>query len=151
MQGESRGQLPKNLSEFSDAISQTKKKLYSEYDALAKNAGEGGAFVSTEWIINELKHLENNRTLRLANPGIDGIISDMKKGLEKIDNLTVEEAQTFSQHLNQRLKAFCKNWNANDIGKSTVEALVNNNLKKAIDESIENALGQGERYSGLKR
>ena len=48
MQGESRGQLPKNLSEFSDAISQTKKKLYSEYDALAKSAGEGGVFVSTE-------------------------------------------------------------------------------------------------------
>jgi hypothetical protein len=48
MQGESRGQLPKNLSEFSDAISQTKKKLYSEYDALAKNAGENGALVSTE-------------------------------------------------------------------------------------------------------
>ena len=48
MQGESRGQLPKNLSEFSDAISQTKKKIYSEYDALAKSAGEGGAFVSTE-------------------------------------------------------------------------------------------------------
>ncbi len=151
MQGESRGQLPKNLSEFSDAISQTKKKLYSEYDALAKSAGEGGAFVSTEWIINELKHLENNRTLRLANPGIDGIISNMKKGLEEIGTLTVEEAQTFSQHLNQNLKAFYKNWNANDIGRSTVEALVNNNLKKAIDESIENALGQGERYSGLKR
>ncbi len=151
MQGESRGQLPKNLSEFSDAISQTKKKLYGEYDALAKNAGEGGAFVSTEWIINELKHLENNRTLRLANPGIDGIISNMKKGLEEIGTLTVEEAQTFSQHLNQNLKAFYKNWNANDIGRSTVEALVNNNLKKAIDESIENALGQGERYSGLKR
>ena len=151
MQGESRGQLPKNLSEFSDAISQTKKKLYSEYDALAKSAGEGGVFVSTEWIINEPKHLENNRTLRLANPGIDGIISNMKKGLEEIDNLTVEEAQTFSQHLNQNLKAFYKNWNANDIGRSTVEVLVNNNLKKAIDESIENALGQGERYSGLKR
>lgn len=148
---ESRGQLPKNLSEFSDAISQTKKKIYSEYDALAKSAGEGGAFVSTEWIINELKQLENNRTLRLANPGIDGIISNMKKGLEEIDNLTVEEAQTFSQHLNQNLKAFYKNWNANDIGRSTVEALVNNNLKKAIDESIENALGQGEQYSHLKK
>lgn len=148
---ESRGQLPKNLSEFSDAISQTKKKIYSEYDALAKNAGENGALVSTEWIINELKQLENNRTLRLANPGIDGIISNMKKGLEEIGTLTVEEAQTFSQHLNQNLKAFYKNWNANDIGRSTVEALVNNNLKKAIDESIENALGQGERYSGLKK
>jgi hypothetical protein len=48
MQGESRGQLPKNLSEFSDAISQTKKKIYSEYDVLAKNAGENGALVSTE-------------------------------------------------------------------------------------------------------
>ena len=151
MQGESRGQLPKNLSEFSDAISQTKKKIYSEYDVLAKNAGENGALVSTEWIINELKQLENNRTLRLANPEIDGIISNMKKGLEEIDNLTVEEAQTFSQHLNQNLKAFYKNWNANDIGRSTVEALVNNNLKKAIDESIENALGQGEQYSHLKK
>ena len=151
MQGESRGQLPKNLSEFSDAISQTKKKIYSEYDVLAKNAGENGALVSTEWIINELKQLENNRTLRLANPEIDGIISNMKKGLEEIDNLTVEEAQTFSQHLNQNLKAFYKNWNANDIGRSTVEALVNKNLKKAIDESIENALGQGEQYSHLKK
>ena len=151
MQGESRGQLPKNLSEFSDAISQTKKKLYSEYDALAKNAGENGALVSTEWIINELKQLENNRALRLANPGIDGIIFNMKKGLEEIATLTVEEAQTFSQHLNQNLKAFYKNWNANDIGRSTVEALVNNNLKKAIDESIENALGQGEQYSHLKK
>ena len=148
---ESRGQLPKNLSEFSDAISQTKKKIYSEYDALAKNAGENGALVSTEWIINELKQLENNRTLRLANPGIDGIISNMKKGLEEIGTLTVEEAQTFSQHLNQNLKAFYKNWNANDIGRSTVEALVNNNLKKAIDESIENALWQGEQYSSLKK
>lgn len=148
---ESIGKLPKNLSEFSDAISQTKKKLYSEYDALAKSAGEDGAFVSTEWIINELKQLENNRTLRLANPGIDGIITNMKKGLEEIGNLTVEEAQTFSQHLNQNLKAFYKNWNANDIGRSTVEALVNNNLKKAIDESIENALGKWEQYSSLKK
>lgn len=68
-----------------------------------------------------------------------------------MDNLTVEEAQTFSQHLNQNLKAFYKNWNANDIGRSTVEALVNNNLKKAIDESIENALWQGEQYSHLKK
>lgn len=151
MQGESRGQLPKNLSEFFDAISQTKKKLYSEYDALAKSAGEGGTFVSTEWIINELKHLENNKTLRLANSGIDGIIFNMKKGLEEIGTLTVEEAQTFSQYLNQNLKAFYKNWNANDIGRSTVEALVNNNLKKAIDESIENALWQGEQYSHLKK
>lgn len=148
---ESRGHLPKNLSEFSDAISQTKKKIYSEYDALAKNAGEDGALVSTEWIINELKQLENNRTLRLANPGIDWIISNMKKGLEEIGTLSVEEAQTFSQHLNQNLKAFYKNWNANDIGRSTVEALVNNNLKKAIDESIESALGKGEQYSSLKK
>ena len=75
----------------------------------------------------------------------------MKKGLEEIGTLSVEEAQTFSQHLNQNLKAFYKNWNANDIGRSTVEALVNNNLKKAIDESIENALGQGEQYSHLKK
>ncbi len=148
---ESIGHLPKNLSEFSDAISQTKKKIYSEYDALAKNAGEDGALVSTEWIINELKQLENNRTLRLANPGIDWIISNMKKGLEEIGTLSVEEAQTFSQHLNQNLKAFYKNWNANDIGRSTVEALVNNNLKKAIDESIESALGKGEQYSSLKK
>jgi len=33
----------------------------------------------------------------------------MKKGLEEIGTLSVEEAQTFSQHLNQNLKAFYKN------------------------------------------
>ena len=87
----------------------------------------------------------------MANPGIDWIISNMKKGLEEIGNLSVEEAQTFSQHLNQNLKAFYKNWNANDIGRSTVEALVNNKLRKAIDESIENALGKGGQYSSLKK
>jgi hypothetical protein len=44
------------------------------------------------------------------------------------------------QEINQKLEAFYKNPNPNDVSKSSVDALVKNKLAESLDNSIESAL-----------
>lgn len=62
------GQNPQNLKQFSDAIEQTKKKVFEDYDKLAKEAGDAGATIDTKPVIDELNVLISNPALRISNP-----------------------------------------------------------------------------------
>jgi adenylyl- and sulfurtransferase ThiI len=98
-----------------------------------------------------LESLENDPTVNITTKGkISNTINNMKTQLEKYSELTIDQAQILTQQLNKNLESFYKNPNLNDIGSNMVDLLVNNNLKKSIDESIESVLGSNN-YSELKQ
>ncbi|MDR2541696.1 MAG: hypothetical protein LBD11_08400 [Candidatus Peribacteria bacterium] len=98
-----------------------------------------------------MESLENDPTVNITTKGkISNTINNMKTQLEKYSELTIDQAQILTQQLNKNLESFYKNPNLNDIGSNMVDLLVNNNLKKSIDESIESVLGSNN-YSELKQ
>lgn len=145
-------QLPKNLDEFSQAIKQTKEKLYSEYNAIAKEAWKD-ATVDTTKIVNELKALRNNEEWMAGkSEATKNEIDKWIRDLEWLNNkLSVEWTQTKIQELNEELAAFLKSKNPNDVWPNWIKAKVNGWLKDWISDSIENAWLDSVEYQNLKR
>lgn len=150
------GQAPKSLQQASEAIDQTKKKIFEQYDALAKKAGESGAMVPTQPVIDELATIINNKSVALANPKAINYAKELMDRLAQKDaqgniigyeTLTPSEAQDVVQHLNQSLQAFYKNPTYDTATQAGIDALFANKLRTGLDESISNLSGA---YQGLK-
>jgi hypothetical protein len=135
--GELTGKTPRNLREFSQAIEKTKQSVFAQYDAMAKQAGEAGAEVKLAPVAKELKPLLENKALIDNSPDTVNYAAKMMEIYGKRGAYTTEEAQDAISQLNQKLEAFYKNPNPNDIHKAKVDALIANNLRKSLDNVIE--------------
>ena len=62
------GKTPENLNQLTHAIEQTKKKIFTEYDTLAKTAGKEGVGVDVNPIAKELDTVINDKALAITNP-----------------------------------------------------------------------------------
>jgi hypothetical protein len=140
--------LPKTLKHFSDAIEQTKKVLFKEYDELAKAATGRGARVRLESGADELLALADSAPLQDMAP------KTVKYALEKAEALlrrgayTATEAQEAIQILNKSLEAFYKNPSFENATRAGVDALVVNHLRKSLEKTINRFTGQ--QYQKLK-
>lgn len=144
--GESSVGTPKNLKQFSDAIDQTKKKIYNQYNSLAKQTGIDHKLQLND-IGQELNILANNKVLKTEKPEI------VNYALEKINRYAgqtykPEQAQEAIKILNQSLESFYKNPSYDTASKAYVDSLVVNNLRKNLDDLIEKATGK--EYQALK-
>lgn len=158
--GEVTPTLPKNLRQFSQAIDQSKRNIYEQYNKMAVESGESGAVVDLSPIPNELMSVANNRALQKAAPGVaeyaksraqafsgdgaktDGITS------RRSNTFTTEEAQQAIAIYNQSLEAFNKNPSYDTASRAYIDSLIVNHLRKGLDASIEKATGPG--YQALK-
>ena len=158
--GEVTPTLPKNLRQFSQAIDQSKRNIYEQYNKMAVESGEAGAVVDLSPIPNELMSVANNRALQKAAPGVaeyaksraqafsgngaktDGITS------RRSNTFTTEEAQQAIAIYNQSLEAFNKNPSYDTASRAYIDSLIVNHLRKGLDSSIEQASGAG--YQALK-
>ena len=171
--------LPESLDDFQSAISQAEKNVFTEYDALSKQTdtftqvrpvkyplkpGEKVVFdadgkatgigtkepfqVSGKSAVKELDTILDNQALRVEAPGV---IKYAQKKIDKYANekFTAASAQETIQILNQSLNAFYDNPSKANYGKSLVDALVANKMRKDLNTTINKATGKD--YQALKK
>lgn len=150
------GESPKSLSQAAEAIEQTKKTIFNKYDAMAKQAGDSGATVTTQPVIDELSTIINNKSVALANPkaisyakelGDRLAQKDAKGNIIGYETLTPSETQDVIQHLNKSLEAFYKNPSYDSATQAGIDALFANKLREGLDNSVSKLSGE---YQGLK-
>lgn len=146
--GESTGELPKNLNQFTQAIDQTKQNIFSQYDALAKNAGEAGAKVELTPIADELTTITNNPVMNDLHPDVVRYAQVRGDALRARGAYDTETAQAAIKSLNNSLDAFYKNPSYDTASKATVDSMIVNKLRSGLDSAIEGKGGDG--YQELK-
>lgn len=169
--------LPKTLNQFSQAIEQVKRSIFEEYDSLAKQAdkvkptrdlkypikdGENIVFKKGDYpyieqnpiainlskIGKRLEPLINNKILQDFSPETINYAIERMNILRERGYYTAVETQEAVQLLNQTLKNFYKNPSIEMKGKSLVDSMIANNLRKQLDSVIEQSTGKD--YQVLK-
>lgn len=144
-----KGALPRSLQQFSEAIDQTKRGIFRQYDDMAKAAGETGAVVDLNPIAKEIQRIAADPTTKDLFPGLAKHADDLATSLSERGFYTAEQAQDAIAKLNNSLKAFYKNPSYENASRAGIDALLVNNLRKGLDDTIERAVGEG--YQGLKK
>lgn len=146
--GEPTGKLPETLHQFSQAIEQTKAKIFQQYDALQSQAGEAGAKVDLTPISEELTKVAENPVVKDIHPAVADYADGMAKSLSERSVYTPSQAQEAIAHLNAKLEAFYKNPTYENASAASVDAMMANKLRSGLDETIDSATG--EAYQPLK-
>jgi bacterioferritin (cytochrome b1) len=143
-----KGQLPKNLKEFSQAVDQTKKSIFTQYDAMAQQAGQKTATVKLKPISQELDQISQNTALNDIAPGVADYAAHQSQRFLLRQEYTTSEAQEAIAMLNNRLEAFYKNPSYDTASKAYIDSMIANRLRAGLDSTIEGAVGAG--YQQLK-
>ena len=143
------GQNPKSLQQFSDAIEQTKKTIFTKYDALAKEAGEAGVRVEMSPIASELDLVINNKALALTNPEAIRYAKETQIRYGKAGKLDAVTAQEVVQNYNKSLEAFYRNPTYDNASQAAIDAILANRVRQALDEGISGLTGS--QYKVLKK
>lgn len=147
-EGDIHAGLPESVNHFAQAIDQSKRSLFSEYDALAQAAGRGGAAIDLTPVVNELKTITNNKVINDLSPEIIKYAKTRADSFTARGSYSAIEAQDAITRLNSSLDAFYKNPSYDTAGKATVDALVANKLRNSLDNVIESTTEGG--YQALK-
>lgn len=142
------GRTPQTINELAQAVDQTKKTVFEEYDSLAKLANKTGAKIDAKPIADEVAKVAQNRALQITNPEIIKYAENWAERLRTLDVLDTETTQAVIQNLNNNLQAFYKNPTYESASRVAVDAGVANNFRQALDTAIQSATGQ--EYQVLK-
>ncbi len=142
------GQSPKTLQQFSDAVEQTKKTVFSQYDDLAKKAGDAGVRVEVAPIGTELDTVINNKALALTNPKAIKYAQELQDRLANTGALDATTAQEVIQNYNKSLEAFYRNPSYDNASQAAIDSLVANKMRETLDAGISGMTGT--QYSALK-
>lgn len=140
------GELPRNLRETSEALSNMKKYIYDQYNSIAQKAWDAWAKVNLNKLYDKLDDLANNNSVNLANPWLKNAIESYKNQLlqysDDLGNITIQEAQDTMQYYNKILDAYFRNpWAmATDTSKNIVVANLKRWLADAVDDSMDDVL-----------
>ena len=164
--GELVSRTPQSINELSQAVEQTKGFVFEQYDALARQAGREGVEIDMSKIADELDTVVNNKALQLARPNAVKYAKETQERLRKFDiapdgkfigtqKLDPQTLQEVIKFYNQSLQNFYKNPTYESASEAGIDALVVNNLRKALDDAIEGATGKEyqvlkDQYSALK-
>jgi hypothetical protein len=143
---------PETLAEFRDAIDQTKQNIFTQYNALAK---ESGARVDLTPIAEELQKVQSNPTIVDLNPQVAVYAKTRAEALNARGSYSTEEAQEAIKALNNSLDAFYRNPTYENASKAAIDALIANNMRKSLDDVIEQTTEGGyqelkNKYAALK-
>ena len=143
------GENPKSLQQFSDALEQTKKNIFEQYNTVAQQAGDAGVQVQTKNIVNELNSVINNKALSLTNPEAIKYARLTQARYGNIGAIDAATAQDVIQNYNKSLEAFYRNPSYDNASRAAIDAMVANNMRKALDDGITGLTGT--QYSILKK
>lgn len=139
---------PKNLKQLGEALEQTKRSIYSQYDDMARQAGGQGVTIQADDIARQLDDIINDKALQLSHPEAIQYAQQMKDRYSIAGNLDVMTAQDVVTNLNKSLESFYKRPDYTNSSRAAIDALVVNNLRKNLDDAITGISGPG--YQGLK-
>lgn len=142
------GKLPENLKEMVDALEQTKQTIFAQYDDIATKAGELGAQIDTIRVANSLDEVINSKSLKLSNPEAVSYAQGVRDRLIQTKNLSASDAQDVIRNYNNSLDAFYRNPTPEGLTRSSVDALVANQMRVSLDKNIEGLTGA--QYQSLK-
>jgi len=138
-----KGKLPTTMKETREAVGNLKKTVYDVYNWIAQEAGDKGARVNLNNVIDKLDELGKDVSQNIANPNTKNVIERYKNALKQYTDeagtISIEDAQKITQIYNQKLTSFFKNPNMNDVSENAIIAQMNKGIKDGIDESIETA------------
>lgn len=141
------GRNPQTLSELSDALEQTKKQVFSDYDSLAQQAGNEGLKINTNNIAKELDTVISNEALQITNPQAIGYARELKDRLSfrELDASTVQDV---IKNYNESLQAFYRNPTYDTASKASIDAMIANQMRQQLDEGITSLTGA--QYQSIK-
>lgn len=152
------GRTPQTRAELAQAVDQTKKSIFAQYDSVAKQAGEQGAHVSLEPVAAHLDSIITNKALQVSHPEAIKYAQDLKArfaqaklpdgspvGYKVFDAKTTQD---LIQNYNTSLESFYRNPSYETASRAAIDALVVRNLREGLDQVIENTTGA--HYQGLK-
>jgi hypothetical protein len=142
------GRTPQTINELSQALDQTKQLVFKQYDDLAKQAGQGGAFIDARPIANEVLGVAQNKALQITNPELIKYAEGWAERLNAVGTIDAVTTQEIVKTLNSSLSAFYKNPTYDAASKVAIDAGIANNLRIALDDAIQNATGK--EYQALK-
>lgn len=169
--------LPKSLDQFSQAIEQTRRTIFDEYDSLVKQSdkarqkrkleypvkegekiaydvkGKGVAIekpikINLDLSAKKLNPVLNNKVLQDLSPET---IQYAQLRIEKMKgrkNYTAVETQEAIQLLNQTLEQFYKDPSPEMKGRAFIDSLIANDLRRQLDYAINKTTGK--KYGALK-
>lgn len=144
-----KGKTPRTIQEFADAIEQTKKTVFEDYDRLAKRAGDAGVAVDLAPIAKELDSVIQNPALSLTNPKAIQYATDIQERLIKAGKLDAVTAQEVVQNYNKSLEAFYRNPSYDNASQAAIDAMLANKVRESLDSGITGLTG--EQYGVLKK
>lgn len=143
-----RGALPRSIRQFSQAIDQTKKSIYQQYDAMAQVAGGKGAQVDLMPIAQQIREAAAKPAVIDFHPNVATELETMARNMEKRGLYTASEAQDVIQNLNETLAGFYRNPTKESVSFASGLAPVAKSLREGLNAAIEGAEGPG--YQALK-
>jgi hypothetical protein len=139
--------LPETLSETSQAISQSKKLIFKQYDDMRVAAGQGNAVVDLSDLVTELEKVANDKVIVQNAPEVASYAQAKAKAM-KGSAYTPAEAQDAIQMYNSKLEAFYKNPDYSNAAKTALDDRIARYMRTKLDELIESEVGPG--YQDLK-
>jgi hypothetical protein len=139
--GQPVARLPQSLMEFSEAIQQTKSYIYNKWDGLLKKSGDVGADVDLLPIAKELDPIIKSKTIQIKNPSLIEQAKELQKRLLTTGKLGVKEADELISIYNKDLQAYYRNPTYDHASRASVDAMIVNKLRSALDEAVTSATG----------
>lgn len=139
------GRVPQNLNQFSQAIHQTKKKIFDDYKGLAKQAD---IEIDLTEAADQLDAVIANKAIQTARPEVIDHAKRIQRRLRQTAFVTADEADDIIREWNESLQSFFVG--RGDKAKAEVEVTISKWLRKKLDDSIEEATGAGN-FQALKR
>jgi len=146
--GELIARTPQTINELSQALDQTKRLVFNQYDNLARRAGIGGATIDAKPIAEEVLKVAQNKALQITNPELIKYAEGWAERLTALGTVDTQTTQEIIKNLNNSLSAFYKNPTFEAATRVSIDSGIANNFRKALDDAIEGATGQ--QYQALK-
>lgn len=134
---------PTNRSEMLDAIGQSKKQVFSEYDSLAKESGLTGARIDIEKIVTSLEKVTNDLSF---SPEIRNYANTLIPAISELQGASPSVIQARIQDFNNSLGSFYEGRVSK--GRAQLDASVANLLRVGLDKQINSLTGAN--YQALK-
>jgi hypothetical protein len=145
---------PRSALEMAQAIDQAKKVIYNKYHDMALKAGDQGATVNVQPIVDNLKKIVGNEEKGIApnlklSPKVRDYAGSMIDEIKELQGQSPEIVEERIKELNSTLQNFYMNPDRVAKAKAQVDASIAQQLRDNLDEQITSAQGPG--YDVLKK
>lgn len=130
--------LPQNRGQFLEAVEQTKKKLFDEYDSIVKQAGVQGIAVPDSPVLGVLDNISANARFQKFSPGVVRYAKKRRAEIAARGELGVTEAQEVVRELNNKTRsAFQNPGSYTEADRIAVDVAIADAYRTGIAQSLE--------------